>query len=64
MAQNVRNFPGDVIVGQDPRPDGIINIVVYIGDLITSADDLPFQGPRPGIARMSQNSIPDLMGQV
>ena len=64
VAQNIGDLPGNVVICQNARPDGIVNIVVDIGDLVTAADDLPFQGPGPAASGVAENAVPHLMGQV
>lgn len=40
-AQHIGDGLGDILLPQDARPDGIVDIVVHVGDLVRPADDAP-----------------------
>ena len=44
----------NVGIGQNPRPDGIVDVVVDVGDLVGMADDPGLQGFRLPFARVGQ----------
>ena len=64
VSKYLRDPPGNILIGQNSCPDGIVNVMVDIGDLITAANDLSFQGPGPLVTCMAQNSVPNLPGQI
>ena len=63
-AQDPGNRSGDVLIGQDPRPDGIVNIVVHIGKAVCPADDPAFQGLRNPVTGMTQNAHADFVSKI
>ena len=46
VAQHIRDGAGNIIVGQNTRPDSVIDIMVDIGDPVRVANDLALQGLR------------------
>ena len=44
VAQDISDGTGNVVIGEDPCPNGIVNIVIDVGDLVGAADNLTFQG--------------------
>ena len=64
VTQHIGNLLGDVVIGEDSRPDGIVDIVVHIGNLVAAPDDLSFQGFRPGFAGVAYNAHANLIGQI
>ena len=52
-AQNVRNALRDILIGQDPCPDGVIDVVIHIGHLVGFPHHLAFQGLGDVVAGMA-----------
>ena len=46
VSQYVRVLSGKLVFHKHPGPDGIVNIVIDIGDLVGKTDNGPFQGRR------------------
>ena len=49
---------------QDPEADGVVDVVVDVGDSIDDANDLAFERLRLPLARMREDSLADLVGEV
>ena len=74
MAETVSQVPRDIVLAQHVSPDGVIDIMIDVGDNIRYPDDLRFFSERfllividQNIAlafRMLDNSVPDLLSQV
>ena len=47
-----------------PRPHGVVNVVVDVGNLVGFPDDLPFQSLRHMLAGVAQDAHAHLVGQV
>ena len=45
-SQDVRVLPGEFLLLQQPGPDGVVNIVIDVGDLVGKADHPSFQRGR------------------
>ena len=52
------------MLGDDPSPYGVVDVVVDISDLIRKADDLSLQGGRVPGCPVVQDAVPDLLCQV
>ena len=61
VTQNIGDIPGQIIIGQNARPNGIINIVIDVGDLVAAANHHTLQRGRPGIAGMTEDAISNLV---
>ena len=64
IAQKLCDLPGQIFIGQDSRPDGIVDVVIDVGNLIAAADNLSFQRFRPGFSRVSYDAHADFIAQV
>ena len=64
MPQDIGYGIRDVPVGQEPRPDGIVNVMVYVGDLVGAANHHALQSLRPGFAGMAEDAVSDLIGKI
>ena len=64
VAQHIGDVDGDIVVGENARPDGVVNVVVDVGDLVGATHGLPLQRLRPVIPGVTQNAHADFIGQV
>ena len=46
MPQEIAQIPGNVVLVQYSRPDGVIHVVMDVGYFVAEPDDLPFQRRR------------------
>ena len=63
-AQHLGDGQGYVHGVDDPAPDGVVNVVVDVGDLVGQPEELAFQGLRPVGAGVAEDAPPHLIGQV
>ncbi len=63
-AKYVRYALGDILIAQDSCPNCIVDIVIHIGDLVTSAYNLPLQCLGNICPGMSKNSHANLICQI
>ena len=49
---------------QDPGPQGVVDVVVDVGDAVDQLDDPPLQGRRLVRAGVVEDAVADLLGQV
>ena len=61
MAQMGGNCTGNVIVGQNSRPHGVVNVMVDIGDLVRPTDDLSLLSLGNELTGMPQNAHADFV---
>ncbi len=64
VSQLVRYFPRDILLLEHPRPDGVVNIVVYVGNAVCPPHNPPFGGFRLQAVCVAQNPVCHLIGQV
>ena len=64
LPQQPGHAPGQIALVQDAGPDGVIDVVVDIGDAVGKVDDAPFFGLGPLAAAVAQDPVPHLKGQV
>ena len=49
---------------EDPEADGVVDVVVDVGDTVDDPHDLAFERRRLLRARVREDSVPNLLGQV
>ena len=64
VPQHPETVPGELEVLQDPGPQGIVQIVIQIGDPVRLPDAFRFRGFGPQGAGVAQNPAADLRRQV
>ena len=64
IAKDGRNLRRNVLVAKDPRPHGVVNVVVDVGDPVRKPDNLSLQGLRLVRAAVAQDAPADLIGQI
>ena len=60
LAESADDVRRDLVLGNDPRPDGVVKVVIDIGDDIGDANDLAFKGGRHVLGAFTQNLAPSL----
>ena len=53
-----------VLRAQDPGPQGVVDVVVDVGDAVDQLDDPALQRRRLGRAGVVEDAVADLLGQV
>ena len=64
VTQNPQNISRKIIIGENSGPDGIIDVVIDIGNLVTAANYLTLQRFRNPVTGMTQNAHPNLISQI
>ena len=62
--QDPGDGPGNVIVGENARPHGIVNVMIDISDLVRLSDNLSLPRLRHILPSVTQNAQTNLMAQV
>ena len=63
-AQNFGDGQGDVHGVDDPAPEGVLNVVVDVGDLVSQADHLALQGGGLPALGVADDAVAHLPGEV
>ena len=53
-----------VVFAEEAEADGVVDVVVDVRDAVDDAHDLPFERLRLPIARVREDPVADLAGQV
>ncbi len=64
LAQHTAQRRRNILRREDVPPDGVVDVMVEIGDPVGIMDDAPFHGVGFFLAGVAQNSIPHLHSQV
>ena len=64
VAQDGDNILRQILLAENACPDGIINVVIDIGNLVRTPHHLPLQRLRDVIAGVPQDAQPHFVGQV
>ncbi len=57
-------LPGQLGLVEDAVADRVVDVVVDVGDPVDDAHDLPLEGRRREVARVGQDAVDDLGGEV
>ena len=63
-SQGLPIFQGNILLGKYPAPDGIVNIMINIGDLIRESHYFSFQRMGTAGRAVVQYPVPDLHSQI
>ena len=61
-AQNVGYLQGDVHGKDDTTAEGVLDVVIDIGDVVGQTDHLALQRGSGGAARVAEDAVADLPG--
>ena len=64
MPEQIAQVPGNIVLVQDPGPDGVIHIVMDVGYLVAEPDDLSFQRRRVAGCPVVTDTVTDLPGKI